>query len=392
MLTQPPRSDLDLYTEDAILSPYGNYRALRDLGPAVWLERYEVWAITRYWDVRAALRDHKTFSSGSGVAMNDQTNAMMHGTTLASDPPHHDHFRRLINRPLTPNALHGHQELFHRHADELVDRLIGAGTFDAVTDFAEVIPLSLAADLFGWPEDGRADFPLWSRETFNSSGPMNELAVAGLPATKAKSEYLNGILHVGRLRAGSWGADLIAAAEAERFDPDKIPSLIGAYLTPSIDTTIAMLSSALWLLGRDPALWQEIRRDHSLIPNALNEVLRYETPIRAFTRLMTRAHEFGETTVTAGSRVLLLYGAANRDERMWDEPDVFDVRRVDAKHHLGFGHGIHSCVGQGLARLEFTALFTALAKRVRHIEVGEPTWRINNTVRAIATLPAALRT
>jgi cytochrome P450 len=152
-----------------------------------------------------------------------------------------------------------------------------------------------------------------------------------------------------------------------------------------------MLSSALWLLGRDPSLWQSIRGDHSLIPNALNEVLRYESPVRGYTRVVTREHDLDGTTLPAGSRVLLLLGAANRDERRWDEPDVFDIRRPDAKHHIGFGHGIHSCIGQGLVRLEGTALFTALAKRVRRIEVGEPTWGVNNVVRGLASLPVTLR-
>jgi cytochrome P450 len=391
MLTAPPRSDLDLYTEDSIVSPYESYRVLRELGPAVRLDRYDVWALARYADVHAALRDHRTFSSGSGVAMNDPTNAVMRGTLVASDPPHHDRFRSLVNQPLTPKALRAHHELFDRRADELVDRLLGAGTFDTVTDFAQVFPLSVVPDLVGWPAGERENFLTWSCAAFDTSGPLNERTVAAQPVMGAMSAYVDTVLRSGGLRPGSWGADLVAAAEAGQVEEHRIPSLLGAFLAPSVDTTISMLSSALWLLGRDPALWQEIRRDHTLIPNALDEVVRYETPVRAFTRLVTRDHEVGGTTLPAGSRVLLLYGAANRDDRKWEAPDVFDIRRPDAKHHLGFGHGIHSCVGQGLARLEGAALFAALARRVRRIEVGEPTWRVNNTMRAIAGLPASLR-
>jgi cytochrome P450 len=391
VLTALPRTDIDLYTEGAIVSPYENYRLLRDLGPAVWLERNDVWAVARYRDVHAALQDPQTFSSASGVALNDQTNERMLGTTVSTDPPYHEQFRSLINRPLTPKALQAHHELFHRRADELIEKLLGAGTFDVVTDFAQVFPLSVVADLLGWPDEGRADFLSWSCAVFNLSGPMNERSIADLPALKAMSEYTRDVIDSGRLRAGSCGADLLAAAEAEQIDRNQIPSLIGAYLAPSIDTTVAMLSSALWLLGRDPSLWQAIRRDHSLIPNALNEIMRYESPVRGYTRLVTREYELDGTTLPAGSRVFLLLGAANRDERRWAEPDVFDIRRPDAKHHIAFGHGIHSCIGQGLVRLEGTALFTALAKRVRRIEVGEPTWGVNNVVRALAGLPVALR-
>ncbi|HEU5472960.1 MAG TPA: cytochrome P450 [Actinophytocola sp.] len=390
MLTASPRTDIDLYTEAAIRSPYENYRLLRDLGPAVWLERNDVWAVARYRDVHAALQDPETFSSASGVALNDQTNERMRATTVSTDPPEHEQFRTLINRPLTPKALRAHQELFHRRADELVEKLLGAGTFDVVTDFAQVLPLSVVSDLLGWPVEGRSEFLSWSCAIFNLSGPMNERSIADLPALKAMQEYTREVIDSGRLRPGSCGADLLAAAEAERIDKNQIPSLIGAYLAPSIDTTVAMLSSALWLLGRDPSLWQAIRRDHSLIPNALNEVMRYESPVRGYTRLVTREYELDGTTLPAGSRVFLLLGAANRDERRWAEPDVFDIRRPDAKHHIAFGHGIHSCIGQGLVRLEGTALFTALAKRVRRIEVGEPTWGVNNVVRSLASLPVAL--
>lgn len=391
MLTASPRTDIDLYTEDAIISPYENYRLLRDLGPAVWLERDEMWAVARYADVHAALQDPQTFSSASGTAVNDQTNERMRRTTAGTDPPRHDLFRSLISRPLSPKALRPHHELFHRHADELVEKLLGAGTFDVVTDFAQVFPLSVVCDLLGWPAERRADFPSWSCAIFNLSGPMNERSIAELPVIQAMFEYAEDVIHSGRLRPGSCGADLLAAAEAEQIDGDQIPSLIGAYLAPAIDTTIAMLSSALWLLGRDPSLWQAIREDHSLIPNALNEVLRYESPVRGYTRVLTREHDIDGTTLPAGSRVFLLLGAANRDERRWDEPDTFDIRRPDANRNIGFGYGIHSCIGQSLVRLEGTALFTALAKRVRRIEVGAPTWRVNNIVRGLASLPAALR-
>lgn len=390
MLTAPPRSDLDLYSEDAIRSPYENYRALRELGPAVWLDRYEVWAVARYRDVHTVLQDHRTFSSGSGVALNDRTNEAMRGTTLASDPPHHDQFRGLVNRPLTPKALARHHELFHRLADELVDRLIGAGTFDTVTDFATIFPLTVVSDLLGWPREGRDNFLAWSCASFNTSGPLNERAVADMPVMGAMAEYINTTVHSGRLRPGSWGADLVAAAKAGQVERHRIGALVGAYLAPSVDTTVSTLSSALWLLGSHPEQWQTIRRDHSLIPNAINEIIRYETPIRAFTRLVTRDYELDGTALPAGCRVLLLYASANRDERKWDRPDVFDVTRPNRRDQLGFGHGIHSCVGQGLARLEASALLTALAKRVREIGVGTPTWRINNTMRAIASLPATL--
>lgn len=390
MLDTRVETDIDPYGEESILAPYGDYRVLRDLGPAVWLARYDVWVMARYADVYAALHDHETFSSGSGVALSDAINERMRGTTLASDPPYHDQIRGLVSGPLTPKALRGYREMFAERATVLVDKLLGAGTFDAATDFAREFPASVVPDLLGWPEEGRERFLAWGSAAFNTIGPMNERSVADVPAMREIWQYIAEMAQPGRLREGSWGADLVAAAAAGNVDEKLVPSLIGDYLVPSLDTTIAALTSALWLLGTHPEQWQALRADRSLIPNAINEVIRYESPSRGFYRLLTRDHEVEGTVLEAGRRVLLLYGSANRDERQFDRPEVFDITRANAKDHVGFGHGLHGCVGQGLARLEATALLTALADRVGHIEVGEPAWRVNNHLRAIASLPAAL--
>jgi cytochrome P450 len=390
MLHTGVRSDIDLYTEQSILAPYENYRVLRDLGPAVWLEQHNVWVMARYRDVYAALHDHETFSSGSGVALSDVINERMRGTTLASDPPYHDQIRGLINPPLTPKALRAHREMFQDRAHALVKELLDRGTFDAVTDFAQVFPTSLVPDLLGWPAQGRERFLAWASAAFNTIGPMNERSVAEVPAMKEMWEYIAEMAQPGRLREGSWGANLVTAAESGNIDKKLIPSMIGDYLVPSLDTTISALTSALWLLGTHPEQWQALRADRSLIPNAINEVIRYESPTRGFYRLVARDHDIDGTMLGAGQRLLLLYAAANRDERQFDRPDVFDITRANANDHLGFGHGIHGCVGQGLARLEATTLLTALAEQVGRIEVGEPTWRVNNHIRAIAGLPASL--
>jgi cytochrome P450 len=385
-----PSTDLDLYTEASILEPYEAYRELRDAGPAVWMAQYEVYAVSRYQDVYDALHDHEGFSSGSGVALNEPLNQKMKGSALVSDPPYHDHLRGIMGVPLTPKALRRHRELFQQLADDLVDRLIERGTFDVVADFAQLFPLSVVPDLLGWPDDGREDFLAWASAGFNALGPMNERAQADLPTLRGMWGFMAEMAVPGRLRPGSWGADLVAAAEAGTLSKDLLPAMIGDYLVPSLDTTVSALSSALLLLGRHPDQWRALKEDRSLIPNTLNEVIRHDTPIRGLSRLLTRDRELSGTTIPAGSRALMLYGSANRDERHWDSPATFDVRRPNVATHVGFGHGIHGCVGQGLARLEGHALLASLAEKVSTIEVGEPVYRVHNTIRAIATLPAKL--
>ncbi|MGO9355065.1 MAG: cytochrome P450, partial [Mycobacterium sp.] len=155
-------------------------------------------------------------------------------------------------------------------------------------------------------------------------------------------------------------------------------------------TTISGIASALALFALHPDQWDTLRAEPSLLPNAINEVLRYESPLRAFTRKSLQPNEIGDIEIPAKSRVLVLYASAKRDEHEWPEADVFDIRR-NATRHLGFGHGTHACAGQGLARLEMEAMLTALMRQVSRIELaGEPTWALNNIIRFYERLPLRL--
>jgi cytochrome P450 len=382
-----PTSDVDIYSDENILSPYETYRALRDQAPAVWLDCYGVWALSRYRDVYAALHDHETFSSAKGIALCDEVNQMLIGNSVATDPPEHDRIRAITAPQMSNRALKNYQEMFAQEAAALVDELCERGTFDAVTDFAERFPSSLVPDLLGWPHDGRAHLYDWASAVFNAIGPMNDRTIAGLPALQEMGEFTHKVATTdGALTEGSWGAELVAKARAGEISDQLLPSLIIDYLAPSLDTTKSALGSVLLLLGSNPDQWKQVREDRALIPGAFNEVLRYEAPIRGFYRVVTKDVTHDGATIPADSRVLVLYASANRDERFWENADTFDVTRKNAAGHMGFGHGVHSCLGMGLARMEANALLTALADRVETIEVGEPTWGLNNTIRGLESL------
>jgi len=158
------------------------------------------------------------------------------------------------------------------------------------------------------------------------------------------------------------------------------------YLGPSLDTTIFATANLILLFGTYPDQWDLVRKDPALIPGAINEALRLESPIRGFTRHLTDNATIGDVTVPNASRVLLLYASANRDERKWEGPERFDVRRR-ASDHLGFGNGTHMCAGLHLARLEMTALLEVLVEKVRHFDIGEPVLALNNVLRGLASLP-----
>ncbi|MEU8258689.1 cytochrome P450 [Micromonospora inaquosa] len=391
--TATPTSDVDLYSDESVLAPYDNYRALRGLGPAVWLSRYQVWAMARHAEVYAALHDYETFSSGSGVGLSEELNRVMAGGTIGSDPPDHDRLRRVIGRQLTPKALRQHQDHVQHKAKVLVEELVERGSFDAVPEFAQKFPVSMVPDLLGWPENETGNLLAWASAGFNALGPMNERTMSGFPVLKGLWEFLDQLATSRNLRSDSWGANLVAAVDSGEVEASKLSVLLGDFLVPSLDTTVSALASAIWLFGHNPEQWRKVRADPSLITAAFNEVVRLETPARGFCRLVTKDHELPDgTTLQAGSRLFLLYAAANRDERVFTDPDAFDVTRHNVASHLAFGHGIHGCVGQGLARLEAHALLHELAARVEHIEVGEATWRRHNTIRGLAALPTTLHT
>jgi len=183
---------------------------------------------------------------------------------------------------------------------------------------------------------------------------------------------------------------VLVAADNGKLPHRECHPLMVDYVAPSLDTTIGAISSALHLFAIFPEQWEILKANPDLIPNAVNEVVRYESPLRAFSRRAVREATIGDTRIPVGSRVLVVYASANRDENEWDRPDTFDIRR-DATRQLGFGQGAHACAGQGLARMETQAMLHALVERVDRIELASPpTWALNNIIRRHGSLPLKL--
>ncbi|MBH5398209.1 cytochrome P450 [Bradyrhizobium sp. CNPSo 4010] len=385
-----PVYDVDLYSDEVLLDPYPHYRALRDLGAVVWLPQNGLHAVARFDDVRAALRNPTVFSSAQGVAANDHVNSISQGTTLASDAPLHDRLRAIIAAPLLPRALEEIAPQIRAEAHRLVDDLVARGQFDAVSDLAQHLPLTIVSKLVGLEDHGRSSMLRWAAATFNVLGSMNARACAAMKDVQEMRAYLGGEEIRSRLRPGSWGDRIFAAADRGEVEPERCPVLMRDYLGPSLDTTIFATANLVLLFGRHPEQWDLVRNDPALIPNAINEALRLESPVRGFTRYLTADATIADLTLPRGSRLLLLYASANRDERKWQDPECFDVTRR-ANDHLGFGNGTHMCAGLHLARLEMTALLEALMKRVACFEIGEPVLALNNVLRGLASLPVRVK-
>lgn len=385
-----PAYDADLFTDAALTDPYEHYRTLRELGPVVWLSAHDVFAVTRYADVRTVLESPEVFCSGQGVGFNDFINDAGRGTTLMSDGEQHERLREVILRPLTPKALADLRPEAQALADHLADQLTRRGSFDAVSDLAEVLPATWVPDLLGWPEEGRGNLIGWGAANFDALGPPNARSEAAGVGLLEMAAYAHHLAHTD-LPEGSMAAGILDAAARGDIEPAQCPFAIIDYLAPSLDTTISALGNAIWLFATHPDQWQLLRREPERIKQAFNEVVRFETPISAFTRITTRPTAIDGAELPAGARVMISYASANRDERHWDDPDTFDITRNSAAH-VAFGYGEHACAGMGLARLEGAAVLGALIERVESFELtGPPVRKLNNLIRSFAALPVTVR-
>ena len=380
-----PTSDLELYSDDALLDPYPRYQELRDLGGAVWLEAYGLYALSRFADCREALRNWPVFSSAQGVMMNDLMNQTLIGIVLCADGEEHAAMRKVIGGPLTPQALAAVRTSITEEAERLVERLVAQGTFDAATELAHHLPVTIVSSLVGLPEDGREHMLEWADANFNCFGPMNQRTEEAFPVVREMVDYAFTECVPGKLTPDGWAAGIWAAAERGDIPAEKPPLMMNDYMGPSLDTTIFATANMIWLFARHPDQWTLLRERPDLMLNAINEVLRIETVIQGFSRVLTEDHTVDGTTMPAGSRVLVLYGSANRDERQFADPARFDITRANASEHLALGFGAHSCPGGNLARLELRALLTALLPRVERFELVEAVPKLNNILHGLGT-------
>jgi cytochrome P450 len=382
-----PALDLDLYAAETVEDSAAAFARIRDAGPVVWLPRHRMWAIGRFGDVREALRDDELFISGHGVAANPLTNLAARKTTLSSDGETHSVRRKVLMRSLGAKAIAPIAERLDAEAGEIVAGLLGRGEFDAAHDFSPGLPVRVVAELVGIRVS--SDRLLrWAADTFDILGPLNRRGLRSAPSSLGMLAYSQRLSR-SRIVPGSWAASVFDAADRGEIGKDEARAMIIDFVAPALDTTILASTHMLWLLGSNPEAWQRIRREPESIPAAVVEATRLASPIRGFTRQLSRDAEVGGAALPAGGRVVLLFGAANMDERRYPEPERFDLDRPPGGH-LGWGNGPHTCVGIHLAKLEMAALLRALVARVETIEVGEPTRIRNNTLQGIASLPARL--
>jgi cytochrome P450 len=230
---------------------------------------------------------------------------------------------------------------------------------------------------------------VWAEQMYNCFGPLNDRACRAFPVLDEMMQYATTQAVRGKLKPGSWAEAIIDAVDRGEADEAVRPALMIDYMGPSLETTISAIGSGVWLFARYPEQWLRVRETPSCIPFAINEVLRMETPLQGYSRLVAKDYEMNEVTLPAGSRAIIFFGAANRDERKFADPHRFDVTR-NAADQVAFGSGPHACIGLHLAKLEMSAIFRALASRVKRFHIKQAVRNMNNTLRGFRKLVVAV--
>ena len=385
-----PELDFDPFSRAFLEDPFPDHARLRDAGPVAWLKRYGVYAVGRHAEARTALQDWESFSSAAGVGLADfrrEKPWRLPSLVLETDPPMHGRSRRVLSRVLSAAAVNALRERLQRDADEMVAELVARGSFDAVPDLAEAYPLRVFPDAVGMPRENRRYLLPYGNMVFNSFGPRNAFFEDAARDAAPVLEWVQAQSQRENLSSIGFGAEIHAAADAGELTAAEAPMVVRSLLTAGVDTTVSGLGAALLCLAAHPAQFQALRANPGLARAAFEEAVRFESPVQTFFRTTTRPVGLGGVALEVGRKLLVFMGAANRDPRRWERPDDYDIARRTGGH-VGWGVGIHACVGMLLARLEGECVLTALARQARSLEIaGEPVRRCNNTLRGLASLP-----
>ena len=382
-----PSFEEDFYGDAFILDPLPRYQQMRSMGPVVWLPAQNAYAVVQHREVIDALRKPQLFQSGKGLSLNDDVNELLIGSTLNTDGDRHKRQRAVTATAIMPPQLKELEPFIASAATSVTKTLCEKGEFDAVRDFAQILPLTIVTELIGLPAHGKAKMLEWAAATFNLFEGFNERSKGSMGELVDLRNFLDEYGSPEQLAAGGLSRRIFDEAPKAGFSIEESVQLMRDYINPSLDTTISATGFLAYHCAKDPAQWDLIRADHSLISNAIEEIVRLSTPIRAFSRYVAEDVAFGGADMKQGDRVIIVHASANRDEKVFPNPDKFDVTRKTHKH-VGFGHGKHMCMGLHLARLEMHALILEMAKSARRWHfAGDAEIAMNNTIRGFASLP-----
>lgn len=373
--------------------PYPVYRRLRDEAPLYRDERSDLWVLTRFDDVQAAAKDWERYSSSLGGHGNDVDDTyqlfLPAGDMAGVDPPVHTRLRGALRLAFSPSALRMRFEpIVRRKVTELIDAFADAGRADFARDLARPLPGTTMFSWFGFPESDHPQLLAWFGEMLERDPGDPALPARALAGRDQMRAYMQAAA-VERQRAPREDlmSFLVEAREAGHLSSDELLGASMLLFVAGITTTSGLISNSLLHLDRFPDQRARLRDDPSVIPAAIEELLRFDAPIQALARTATRDVALHDQVIPRGARVVLVWASANRDERRWVDPDRLDITR-DPQRHVAFGDGIHHCLGAPLARLEARIVFEELFPRIPEYAVSGPIVRIKTpTDRALESLP-----
>lgn len=386
----------DPYAYEVHEDPYPIYRRLRAEAPAYRNERLGFWALSRHADVLAGFKEWQQLSNRNGVSLDlDAFHEHAESTMsfLAMDPPRHDRLRALVSKGFTPRRVSELEPRVRAISVEHLDALAGRDACDVIPDFAGKLPMDVISEMIGVPREDRAQLRSWADLVVH-----RDEGVQGLPPAAAQSalrmlHYFTEMLADRRKspRDDLTGALIAAEIDGDRLSDREIIGFLFLMVVAGNETTTKLLGNALYWLWRHPGERDRLRADASLVPRWVEETLRYDNSTQALARVAARDLELHGEKIRAGDRVVLLVGSANRDERVFPDPDRYDLLR-DTSASLSFGQGVHFCLGASLARLEGRVALEEFWRRFPDYEVDpDGIVRVHSVnVRGFAALPISL--
>ncbi|GGS75440.1 cytochrome P450 [Planobispora rosea] len=396
----------DPWNPEFVAHPYGVYAGLRRERPVSFFEPTGQWLIARHADVNALLRDrrlgrsylhlatHAEFGRPDDPEFQEPFWRVIRAGMLDVEPPVHTRLRRLVSKAFTPRMVEALRPKIAQIAGGLVDRFVERGGGDLIAEVAEPLPVTVIAEMLGVPEADRHLLRPWSADICGMY-ELNPSVEAQHTAVRAASEFSDYLIGLARARRADPGDDLISALaqvtdEGDTLTEEELVGTCVLLLNAGHEATVNVTGNGWWSLFRNPAELERLRADHGLLPTAIEELMRWDTPLQMFERWVLEDISVGGVDIPRGSEVALLFGSANRDPEVFDDPDRLDVGRAD-NPHISFGAGIHFCLGAPLARIELAESFGALLRRAPKMELAaEPEWGPGYIIRGLRSLEVGI--
>ena len=386
----------NFFSRRLLANPYPIYRRLQTRDPVHRSRLIKGWVLSRHEDIDAVLRDSRRF--GNDRASTQDANLRFDSeeprSMLYRDPPDHTRLRSLVSKAFTPRAVRALRPRVEKIADDLLDSLDGADSFDVIDAIAYPLPVAVICEMLGVPQEDRGPFREWSNDASLSIEPLlDDRRVATSKDTLSKlRDYFSDLAE--RRRADP-GEDLVSVLtqiedEGDRLSHLELQLMLVLLLVAGNETTRNLVGNGLLALLRNPEQLDRLRREPELIGPAVEELTRYDSPVQIDGRSVREDTEVGGVPMERGQYLMLLLGAANRDPEAFDDPDVLDVSR-ERNPHLGFGRGIHHCLGAPLARMEAEVMLDKLLERFPNVRLaGAPHRRRQIVLRGLSSLPVCV--